>query len=158
MAQTFSNAARDTIAAIVEAALARNLSISVAVVDGSGYLVAALRMDGAGFLTPQIAEAKAFTAAAWGQPTAVVAERARNAPETFQAFIAIGRTKVVPGKGGLPLRVEGRIAGAIGVSGASADQDEELAAIGLDALSACLSSAEAPTDDDASYRGPRHDS
>jgi uncharacterized protein GlcG (DUF336 family) len=88
-------------------------------------------MDGAGFLTPQIAEAKAFTAAAWGKPTSAVAERARQIPETFQAFIDIGRTKVVPGLGGRPLQIQGKTVGAIGVSGASADEDELLAALGL---------------------------
>lgn len=83
-------------------------------------------MDSANFLTPQIAEAKAFTAAAWRQRTSIVAERAKIAPETFQAFINMGRTKVVPGKGGIPITLQKNIIGAIGVSGASADEDEEL--------------------------------
>ena len=125
-----ARAAQACVAAVIEAAALQSLSVSIAVVDAAGYLVAALRMDGAGFLTPGIAEAKAFTAAAWGLPTATVAERARQVPETFQAFIDIGRTKIVPGLGGLPLLVGDQVLGAIGVSGASAEQDDALAAIG----------------------------
>jgi glc operon protein GlcG len=131
MAEFTSRAAQECVAAVVETAAAHNLAVSVAIVDGAGYLITLVRMDGAGFLTPQIAEAKAFTAAAWGKPTSVVAERARQIPETFQAFIGIGRTKVVPGLGGRPLQIQGKTVGAIGVSGASADEDELLAALGL---------------------------
>lgn len=133
--------AQDVVAAVVAAASRRNLAVSVAVVDAAGYLVCALRMDGAGFLTPQIAEAKAFTAAAWGKPTATVAERARAAPETFQAFINLGRTQVVPGKGGVPLWRRAALIGAIGVSGATADEDDELC---NDALAA-FEAARAPS-------------
>jgi uncharacterized protein GlcG (DUF336 family) len=129
-----ASAAQRGIAEIAAAAALRGLAVSIAVVDSSGYLVAALRMDGAGFLTPQIAEAKAFTAAAWKQPTAIVAERARSVPETFQAFIDIGRTKVVPGLGGQPISLRTTTIGAIGVSGASAEQDEELAILGVKAM------------------------
>ncbi len=122
------------IAAIDNRAKELGKSFSVAVVDASGYLIALRRMDGAGFLTPQIAEAKAFSAAAWGKPTVVIAERARAKPETFQAFINIGRTQLVPGQGGRPLEMGGLMVGAIGVSGGSGEEDEEMCAVGCAAF------------------------
>jgi glc operon protein GlcG len=106
-------------------------AFSIAVVDQAGYLMALLRMDGAGFLTPQIAEAKAFSAAAWQKPTAFIAERARAKPETFQAFINIGRTQLVPGEGGMPLWLDDEVVGAVGVSGGTSEEDELLCAVGV---------------------------
>ena len=125
--------------ALIDRAIAKaremDRKISVAVVDSSGYLVALTRMDGAGFLTPQIAEAKAFSAAAWGVPTTKIAERARARMETFQAFTNIGRTKLIPGQGGRPVTNGSSVIGALGVSGASGDEDEAMCAYALDAPS-----------------------
>lgn len=148
--------AQDVVVAVAAAASRRALSVSIAIVDASGYLVSALRMDGAGFLTPQIAEAKAFTAAAWGKPTSTVAERARAAPETFQAFINLGRTQVVPGKGGVPLKRHDRVVGAVGVSGASADEDDELCQDALAAFEAMGAGSLASPEKSSLTPGDRH--
>ena len=100
--------------------------VSVAVVDPAGYLIALKRMEGSGFLTPQIAEAKGFSAAAWGTPTLVIAERARARPETFQAFTNIGRTKLIPGHGGYPIKRGDVLVAGFGVSGGSGEEDEAI--------------------------------
>ncbi|MBM3596619.1 MAG: heme-binding protein [Alphaproteobacteria bacterium] len=116
--------------AIIDAATAEarrmGKSISVAVVDAGGYMLGLLRMEGCGFLSPQIAEAKAFSAAAMRRSIADIAERARQRPETWNAFTNIGRTKLIPGLGGLPIRVNDEVVGAVGVSGATAEEDEAI--------------------------------
>src|SRR5262249_7860260 len=110
----------------VTEAKSKGKAFSIAVVDEAGYLLGLLRMEGAGFLTPQIAEAKAFTAAAWGKPGGMIAERARAKPELYQLFTDIGRTKLVPGLGSAPVMSGTRIVGALGVSGGSGDEDEAI--------------------------------
>ncbi|SDT23688.1 GlcG/HbpS family heme-binding protein [Bradyrhizobium canariense] len=114
---------------------ARNIdkAISAAVVDTSGYLVGLRRMNGAGFLTPQIAEAKAFSVAAWKVSTLDIAERARARPETFSAFVHIGRTKLVPGHGGHPIEKAGRVIGALGISGGTGEEDEVICLAAINA-------------------------
>lgn len=101
--------------------------ITVAVVDAGGYLISLARMDGAGILTPQIAEAKAFTGAAWNRSTAEVAERFKANPGTWQAFLDVGRVKTIPGQGGFPIKSGKDVIGGIGVSGATGDEDEAIA-------------------------------
>jgi uncharacterized protein GlcG (DUF336 family) len=120
--------------AAIERAKAMNIKITAAVVDPSGYLVALRRMDKAGFLTPQIAEAKAFSAAAWGTPISTIAERARAKPETFQAFAGVGRTRLIPGQGGAPVRRAGEIVGALGISGGSGAEDDDICGTALAAF------------------------
>jgi uncharacterized protein GlcG (DUF336 family) len=125
---------------VIEAAIAEarrmNRKITAAVVDTSGYLVSLRRMDGAGFLTPEIAEAKAFTSAAWNVPTNTIAERARAKMETYQAFAGIGRRRIVPGQGGRPITRDNVSIGALGISGGSGDEDEAICIKALNALMA----------------------
>ncbi len=120
----------------LDAAKAVNIKIAAAIVDPSGYLLSLRRMSGAGFLTPQIAEAKAFSAAAWGTSTAVIAEKARAKPETFQAFTHIGRTKLIPGQGGVLIKRGETTIGALGISGGSGPQDDSICETVLAAFAA----------------------
>lgn len=109
-------------------------AMSLAVVDDSGYLVGLVRMDGARFMSSQIAEAKAFSAAAWNLSTATIGDRFRAKPEPFQAFMHIGRCKLVPGPGGLPIQLGGQLIGGIGASGGTGEEDEQCCAAALRAL------------------------
>lgn len=104
----------------------------IAVVDDGGNLVALERMDGTFAAGANISIGKAKTAALFKKPT-----------RFFEDVIKNGRTSMVaiedftPLQGGVPITVDGEIVGAVGVSGAaSAQQDEELAIAGANALKA----------------------
>ncbi len=103
----------------------------IAVVDDGGNLMAVERLDGTFAAGALISIGKARTAAIFKRPTSV-----------FEKIIRDGRTPMVtlndftPLQGGVPIEMNGQVVGAIGVSGAaSAQQDEELAIAGANALS-----------------------
>jgi len=108
------------------------IRINVAVTDGSGTLMAFLRMPGAFLHSVEIAMDKAYTAASFGFPTA----QWPNILKDDEALrIGIGqRPRMVIFGGGLPINENGELIGGIGVSGGSAEQDEECARAGLAAL------------------------
>ncbi|MBK6939073.1 MAG: heme-binding protein [Planctomycetes bacterium] len=133
--------ARVVLAAAVAHARAASTTGAFAVVDGAGNLVAFERVDGTFPASSRIAVGKAFTAASFGFPTA-----------KFEASIREGRTPLIdladtlpdftPLKGGVSIRVDGHVVGAIGVSGAaSAEQDEEIAFAGARALDPTVGTA-----------------
>ena len=93
--------------------------VAVAVVDDGGHLVACDRMDGALWITPEIARAKANAAAAFHATTQNLEERFATARALFAGNVAaLGDYKLVFGRGGVPLVAGDRIIGAVGVSGA----------------------------------------
>lgn len=105
----------------------------VFIVDTSGETIASIRMDGAKYLSMHTARAKARTAASINAPTGAMA------PEFGVAAGLASQGRVTHLPGGLPIRFNGRIAGAIGVGSGTGDQDFEvgraaLAAIGADAV------------------------
>lgn len=110
----------------VAEARTRGFRMAVAVVDPSGELVAFLRMDDTQFGSIRIAEQKARTSA-----------RMKGATADFEKRVLGGRTvtlavdEVLPIAGGVPILRNGRIIGAIGVSGGSAAQDDDIARAAL---------------------------
>jgi uncharacterized protein GlcG (DUF336 family) len=131
-AQIGTTAAHAAVAAAVGHARTLGIAINVAVTDGSGTLMAFLRMNGAFLHSIDIAIDKAYTAASFGFPTSkwggVIGD---------DELLRIGlnqRQRLVLFGGGLPLVENGRRIGGIGVSGGSAEQDEACAAAGLAAL------------------------
>jgi len=110
-------------AACVAAARARQLAITVAVVDAGGVALRLERMDGARGFTADLATRKARTAATIGVSTAALAASLNGRPLHAPDLIAMG--------GGAPLTVTHQVAGGIGVSGASPEQDEEILAAGV---------------------------
>jgi len=105
--------------------------VAVAVVDEAGHLVACHRMDGALWVTPEIARAKANAAAAFRASTHDL-ERRFSARQLFASSVAaLGSYQFVFGKGGVPLLIDGQLLGAVGVSGAvPAENDHVIAAAG----------------------------
>ncbi len=106
---------------------------AIAVVDGSGDLVAFERLDGTFPAASRIAEGKARTAARFRRPTKVfedlIVDKGRTSMTALQDF--------TPLQGGVPLVIGGRIVGAVGVSGAaSAQQDTEIAVAAAASLAA----------------------
>jgi uncharacterized protein GlcG (DUF336 family) len=127
--------ATEIIRAILAVAKARNVELSVAVVDAGGHLVALARTDGAELQTVQIAERKARTSAFTGVPTGPRSKAGNVGSEhhLLAITLAAGVENVVTVPGGQPVTVDGRCVGGVGVSGA-AHADSELAAVGAAAV------------------------
>ena len=119
--------------ACIEAGLAKaralGFEVAIAVVDDAGHLVACHRMDGALWITPEIARAKANAAAAFRTTTLDMEERFSKGRQLFAGNVAaLGDYQLVFGRGGVPLLAEGRVIGAVGVSGSvPADNDHAIA-------------------------------
>jgi uncharacterized protein GlcG (DUF336 family) len=122
------------IAAAIDQARADGLKVTVAVVDEGGLLKTLARMDGAPPLSAQIAEAKAVGAALWhrdGDPLAAVqAERSAFFAQVSQLV----RVPIIPADGSAVIRDGETVLGAVGVSGAQADQDRVCADAGIRAV------------------------
>jgi uncharacterized protein GlcG (DUF336 family) len=103
--------------------------VAIAVVDDAGHLVACHRMDGALWVTPEIARAKANAAAAFRSSTHDLESRFGGARQLFAGNVAgLDGYQFVFGKGAVPLVHAGQIIGAVGVSGAvPADNDHLIA-------------------------------
>ena len=108
----------------------RSILVSVAVVDAGGHLVAFGRMDGAEIAGPVLAVDKAFTAVANRIATSELAELAAPGGELF-GLQANGGGRFVIFGGGVPIVSAGHVVGAVGVSGASAADDEACALAGI---------------------------
>ncbi len=126
---------RTLIAGSLARAREKDLRVTVAVVDEGGLLQALARMDGAFPLSAQIAEAKAAGSAVWhrdgGELGGIQSERGAF----FGAVSKMARLPLIPGAGSVVIRDGGVVLGAVGVSGATADEDRECAQAGVDALS-----------------------
>jgi uncharacterized protein GlcG (DUF336 family) len=107
------------------------IRVTVAIVDEGGLLVALARMDGALPLSPQIAEAKAVGAAMLNRDGAGLAELAKDRPGFFSVADRMVRVPIVPGLGSVLIKRDGKVLGAVGVSGGRPEQDLECAEAGL---------------------------
>jgi uncharacterized protein GlcG (DUF336 family) len=109
---------------------------TICVVDDGGYVIAMERMDGARITGPEIAMAKAFTAAGHKRSTHLFNKPGGPATTTGEAF---GIHAMIPGKfaifvGGFPIVVNGEVVGGIGVSGGNGEQDTAVGTAALKAL------------------------
>src|SRR5262245_23994306 len=112
--------AMKAIAAAEAEAKKNNWSMVIAVVDSGSRLVAFSRMDNAQLGSIDIAIGKAATANNLRQPTKGLQERIGQGGANLRLLAVPG---VVPIDGGVPIIADGKVVGAIGVSGAAADQD-----------------------------------
>ncbi|GGL40013.1 heme-binding protein [Phycicoccus endophyticus] len=123
----------------LDAALARagqlGVAVNVAVADPCGGLLAFARMDGAFGGSGAIARDKAATVADFGGSATDDLEAAIREEPAVRDGIAL-REGVAAFAGGVPVTVDGRLVGAVGVSGASAAQDKDVALAGARALAA----------------------
>ncbi len=102
--------------------------VAIAVVDEAGHLVACDRMDGALWVTPEIARAKATAAAAFRTTTLDLEERFTKRMLFADSVATLGAYPFVFGKGGVPIVDDGHVVGAVGVSGAvPAEHDHAIA-------------------------------
>ncbi len=109
-------------------------AVSIAVADAGGHTKAMLRMDGASDATRSIAEDKAYTSASFGRPTHALWDFIKNDPPLANGFSSVPR--VIVFGGGYPIIDEGKVIGAIGVSGGHYSDDMEVARAGLAAIGA----------------------
>jgi uncharacterized protein GlcG (DUF336 family) len=124
--------AQALITAGIEEAQSQGLNLAFAIVDPAGHLVASARMDGAPWIAPEVALGKAWTAAAYGAPSAAQGEKMASL-HAFSASISVATGgRYTPQIGGLPITDGGSVIGAIGASGGTGQQDEDVvrAAIG----------------------------
>jgi uncharacterized protein GlcG (DUF336 family) len=120
--------ARGCIARGIARARALGFEVAVAVVDEAGHLIACDRMDGALWVTPEIARAKANAAAGFRASTQDLEERFTRRMLFADNVATLGDYAFVFGKGGVPVVEGGRVVGAVGVSGAvPADNDHAIA-------------------------------
>jgi glc operon protein GlcG len=120
--------ARESVERGFAKAQALGFKVAIAVVDDAGHLIVCDRMDGALWVTPEIARAKANAAAAFHATTLDLEERFTKRQLFADNVATLGDYQFVFGRGAVPLVEEGRIVGAVGVSGAvPADNDHTIA-------------------------------
>jgi len=117
---------------LVEAAVAKARELKVpqcvAIVDDGGNLKAFVRMDGAALIPIEIAQSKAYTAL-FGFPTHEFFNFIKGEPSLVAGIPS--RARVAAFGGGYPIKIDGDIVGAIGVSGGSVEQDMQCAEAAL---------------------------
>ena len=123
---------------------------AIAVVDDGGNLMALERMEGTFAAGASISIGKARTAALFKRPTKVFEDNIKNGRTSL---IALPDAYFTPLQGGIPITIDGQIVGGVGVSGAaSAQQDEELAIAGVNALTRGAKASEMKLSNHASGR------
>src|SRR5215213_4759371 len=129
---TLDGAKKVIAAAVAEAKLKNAPGGVIAVVDEGGNLMALERLDGTFTAGANISIGKARTAVMFKRPTKFFEDIIKNGRT---AMIALPDAYFTPLQGGVPITVDGQVVGGVGVSGASsAQQDEELALAGVNAL------------------------
>ena len=122
-------AAKKMMAAAETEALKNNWKMAISIVDEAGNLILFEKLDDTQPGSIAIATGKARTAANFKRPTKALEDLVAGGKTAFLAIEG-----VVPLQGGLPVVAGGRVIGAVGVSGATAAQDEQVATAALAAL------------------------
>jgi uncharacterized protein GlcG (DUF336 family) len=110
-----------------DASLREGAANSIAVLDAGGSLLAFLRMDGTFLITVQLSQTKARTALFFGKPTQAM-------PTEVPYMVGVAAAAGMPVAfvaGGVPVFKDGRLVGAVGVSGSPPDKDHAYAEAGL---------------------------
>jgi uncharacterized protein GlcG (DUF336 family) len=118
--------ARKIIAAAERKAIEMGIPYNIAVADAGGGLVAHVRMDGAWLGSVDIAINKAWTARAFDMPTDDLAQITQSGEQGF-GLNTTNDGKVVIFGGGIPIKRDGVVIGAVGASGGSVEQDVSVA-------------------------------
>ncbi len=119
------DAARKVAAAAEAEAKKRNARVVIAVVDDGGNLILLERLDDTQVASVEVGIGKARTAAIFRRPSRVFEEQIRTG-----RVAALGLPGATPLQGGIPILFEGKVIGAIGVSGETPSEDEEIAIVG----------------------------
>jgi uncharacterized protein GlcG (DUF336 family) len=127
------NDAKRIIAAAEKKALEVGQPMNIAVADEGGNLIAHVRMDGAWLGSIDISIKKAFTARAFDISTKDLATFSQSGDQFFGIHASNGG-RVMIFAGGVPLKRNGKVVGAVGVSGGTGAQDHEVAEAGAAAF------------------------
>jgi uncharacterized protein GlcG (DUF336 family) len=103
----------------------------IAILDTGGHLVMLHRLDGTQLGSIEAAKDKAYSAVLYRRPTKVFQDLVGQGGPNLRLLRLAGAS---PLEGGIPLVVDGKIIGAVGVSGATSEQDAQVAKAGADAL------------------------
>lgn len=139
MPLTYETVSLDEAKRMLSAAEAKALSLgiayNIAVVDAGGHLLAFVRQDGALIGSIELAIDKAVTARIFDKPTSELATLAQSGKPLF-GIQQSNAGKVVIFGGGLPIVIGGKIAGAVGASAGTVEQDIAVAEAAISALKA----------------------
>ena len=122
---------------ILQAALARSKEkgykpMAIAVLDAAGHLKAFASEDGASMFRFDVARAKAWGAVGMGVSSRVLAQRAKDNPNFFVSLAATADGKFLPQTGAVVIQdADGHLLGAVGASGGTGDEDEEICMAGV---------------------------
>ena len=121
---------------IVTAALAKGRELGlkplcIAVLDCGGHLVALQREDSSSNLRPQIAIGKASGALGLGVSSRKIADMATERPTFIASLASLATQGVIPAAGGVLVAVDGKLVGAVGITGDTSDNDETCALAGI---------------------------
>src|SRR5437879_12774400 len=117
--------AKKLVAAAEAEAKKRGATVVIAVVDAGGQLILLERLDDTQVASVEVAIGKARTAAIFRRPSKVFEDQVKNG-----RVAALALPGATPLQGGIPITVEGKVIGAIGASGNSPQEDEEIALAG----------------------------
>ena len=119
--------------AIEKGRAAKAAPLAVVVLDESGHVKAAQREDGASMFRIDIALGKAWGAVAMGCSSRALAKRAQSNPNFINSLVTTAGGKLLPQQGGVLIRAaDGELIGAVGISGASGDEDEAFGVHGVE--------------------------
>lgn len=121
------------IAAAKQEANRIQVPMNIAVVNDGNNLVGFAHMDGAWLGSIDIAQGKAYTARAFDMSTEILAPMCQPGQPLF-GIHASNQGRVIIFAGGIPVQANGRVVGAIGVSGGQVDQDQQVAQAGAAAF------------------------
>ncbi|MGW1212855.1 GlcG/HbpS family heme-binding protein [Streptomyces sp. NPDC002499] len=130
------DAAEEIIDAAHKCAQAIGKAVSVAVVDAGGFPIAIRRPDGARPLTPDIARAKAYTAAIMQRPGTMLKKWQESQPVFFSQLSQLpgASMPIMATEGSLTIKRNGEIIGGLGIAGGTADEDQRIAEEVLESL------------------------
>jgi glc operon protein GlcG len=133
--KTLTLEAAKKVAAAAEAeAVKNNWKVVIAVVDDGGHLVYLQRLDETQLGSIDVAVQKAYTAVTFKRPTKALEDAVLTGGRT----VVLSLPRALPIEGGLPIIVDGKVVGGIGVSGVTAQQDGQIAKAGVEALPTIL--------------------
>lgn len=123
---------------IIEKTLARSAEVgtnplSVAVLDAGGHLIAFQRSDNSSFMRFEISAGKAYGALALGVGSRWLHNQAETRPHFLEGLSSVSGGKIVAVPGGVLIKQDGAIIGAVGVTGDTSDNDEACAVHAVEA-------------------------
>jgi len=123
--------AKKVIAGAEAEAKKNSWNVVIAVLDSGGHLVMLQRLDGAQLGSIEVAKEKAYSAVLYRRPTKMFQDLVAQGGPNLRLLRLSGAS---PLEGGIPLSVDGKIIGAVGVSGVTSEQDAQIAQAGAEAL------------------------